>query len=70
MVVTVSPDRVSERIIKVDKSDEFEDALEKLAIGEVYPWLIENRIFVVAGNAILLVILCAMLYTLRKRRPV
>ena len=68
-MVTVSPDRVSERIIQVDKSDEFEDALEKLAIGEVYPWLIENRIFVVSGNAILLVIFCGMFYTLRKNRP-
>jgi hypothetical protein len=69
VVVTVSPDRVSERILQVDKSDEFEDALEKLAIGEVYPWLIENRIFVVSGNAILLVIFCGMFYTLRKNRP-
>lgn len=69
MVVTVSRDRVSERIIQVDKSDELEDALEKLAIGEVYPWLNEHRIFVVPANAILLVIFCAMFYTLRKKRP-
>jgi predicted alpha-1,6-mannanase (GH76 family) len=65
--VTVSRDRVSERIIQIDKSDEFEDALEKQAIGEVYPWLIQNRIFVVPANAMLLVIFCAMFYTLRKR---
>jgi len=67
VVVTVSQDRVSERIIQVDKSDEFEDALEKLAIGEVYPWLIENRIFIVPANAMLLVIFVGMFYTLRKR---
>jgi hypothetical protein len=66
-VVTVGQDRVSERIIQVDKSDEFEDALEKLAVGEVYPWLIENCIFIVPANAILLVIFVGMFYTLRKR---
>ncbi len=67
VVVTVSQDRVSERIIQVDKSDEFEDALEKLAVGEVYPWLIKYRMFVVPANAILLVIFFGMFYTLRKR---
>ncbi len=66
VVVTVSQDRVSERIIQVDKSDDFEDALEKLAIGEVYPWLIKYRLLVVPANAILLVIFCGMFYTLRK----
>jgi hypothetical protein len=66
VVVTVGQDRVSERIIQVDKIDELEDALEKLAIGEVYPWLIKYRIFVVPANAMLLVIFIGMIYTLRK----
>jgi hypothetical protein len=66
VVVTVSQDRISERIIQVDKIDELEDALEKLAIGEVYPWLIKYRIFVVPANAMLLVIFFGMFYTLRK----
>ena len=67
VVVTVSQDRVSERIIQVDKSNEFEDALEKLAVGEVYPWLIEHRIFIVPANAIILVIFVGMFYIQRKR---
>jgi hypothetical protein len=67
IVVTVNQDRVSERIIQVDKSDDFEDALEKLAIGEVYPWLFKYRIFIVPANAMLLVIFLSMFYTLRKR---
>jgi hypothetical protein len=67
VVVTVSQDRVSERIIQVDKSDEFEDALEKLAVGEVYPWLFEYRLIIAPANAILLVIFVGMFYTLRKR---
>jgi len=58
---------VSERIIQVDKSDEFEDALEKLAIGEVYPWLFKYRLFIVLANAMLLVIFLGMFYALRKR---
>ena len=65
-MVTVSRDRVSERILQVDKIDELEDALEKLAIDEVYPWLIKYRIFIVPANAILLVIFFGMFYTLRK----
>ena len=67
VMASVSQDRVSERIIQVDKSDEFEDAIEEPAVGEVYPWLIANRIFVVPANAILLVIFVGMFYTLRKR---
>jgi hypothetical protein len=67
VVVTVSQDRVSERIIQVDKNEEFEDALEKLAVGEVYPWLMEHRILVVSANAMLLVIFVGLFYTLRKR---
>ena len=67
VVVTVSQDRVSERIIQVDKSDEFVDALEKLAVGEVNHRLIENRIFIVPANAMLLVIFVGMFYILRKR---
>jgi ABC-type multidrug transport system permease subunit len=35
-------------------------------MGEVYPWLIQYRLLVVPANAILLVIFCGMLYTLRK----
>jgi hypothetical protein len=49
------------------QKDEFEDALEKLAVGEVYSWLIKYRVFVVPGNAMLLVIFFGMFYTLRKR---
>jgi len=67
LVVTVGQNRVSERIIQVDKSDDFEDALEKLAVGEVYPWLLRYRLFVVPANVILLVIFGGMFYTLRKR---
>ena len=54
------------RIIQVDKSDDFEDALEKLAVGEVYPWLLRYRLFIVPANVILLVIFGGMFYTLRK----
>jgi hypothetical protein len=67
VVVTVNQDSVSERIIQVNKSNEFEDALEKLAIGGVYPWLFKYRIFIIPANVILLVIFCALFYTLLKR---
>jgi hypothetical protein len=49
------------------KSDEFEDALEKPAVGEVYPWLLKYRVLIVPANAILLVIFVGMFYTLPKR---
>jgi len=53
--------------IPADKSDDFEDALEKLAVGEVYPWLLRYRLVIVPANVILLVIFGGMFYTLRKR---
>ena len=65
VMVTVGQDRVSELIIQVDKRDEFEDALEKPAVGEVDPGLFEYRLLVVPVNAIPLVIFVGMFYILR-----
>lgn len=67
VVVTVGKDFVSERILQVDKRIDLEDALEKLAIGDVYPWLLKYRLFVIALNAVLLGFFFGMVYVLRKR---
>jgi hypothetical protein len=67
VVVTVGKDFLSERIIKADKRVDIEDALEKLAIGDVYPWLLRYRLFVIPSNAVLLGIFFGLVYVLHKR---
>ena len=66
VVVTVGKNLISERIIKVDKSVDLEDVLAKRAIGDIYPWLLENRAGVLGANAGLLVILLGTIWSLRK----
>ena len=36
--------------IQVDKSVGVEDVLQKHAIGDVYPWMVENRAGVLGGE--------------------
>ena len=70
VVMTVGKDFLSERILQVDKRIDLEDALEKLAIGDVYPWLLKYRLLVIPLNAVLLGIFFGLVYVLRKRvRP-
>ncbi len=66
VVVTVGKNLISERILKVDKSINLEDALGRRAIGDVYPWLLENRAGVLGANAGLLAILLGTICALRK----
>lgn len=58
---------ISEHIIEVDKCVDVEDVLEKRAIGDVYPWKVENRVMILGANAGLLVILLCTTWALRKR---
>jgi len=66
VVVTVAKNLISERIIKVDKSVDVEDVLEKRAIGDVCPWKVGNRAGVLGTNVGLLLILLGTICTLRK----
>ena len=67
-VVTVGWNFISERLIKVDKSVDVEDVLEKHAIGDVYPWILENRAGVLGGNIGLLIVMLGLIRALRKIR--
>jgi len=42
VILTVTPESVSEEILFVDRKEDFEDFLECVALAEVYPWLKEH----------------------------
>jgi len=57
LVMGVGKDHVSEKIVAVPESLEWEDVIEKYAITEVYPWMSENRTAAITANVLLLVVL-------------
>ncbi|MFH1380451.1 MAG: metallophosphoesterase [bacterium] len=57
MVIKVKGDTVVEKILQVDKDDDFEDAIEMAAITDVYPWLQNNKILAVFLNIGILILL-------------
>ena len=50
VVITVGSDSVSERILFADRNENIEDALERYALAELYPWLKENCLLAVLLN--------------------
>lgn len=50
VILTVSPDSVSEDILFADRDEDIEDWLECLALAEVYPWLKENMVLAIIAN--------------------
>jgi len=54
IVIKVGPDSVSERILFVNRSADFEDTLEMNALAAVYPWLKKNRSLTIILNIIIL----------------
>jgi len=54
MVIKVGPDSVSERILFVNRSADFEDTAEMNALAAVYPWLKKNRALSIILNIIIL----------------
>ncbi len=50
IVIKVGPDSVSERILFVDRKEDYEDQMERYALAELYPWLKNNRALAVILN--------------------
>ncbi|NIA07264.1 MAG: hypothetical protein GWP14_06455 [Actinobacteria bacterium] len=69
VVITVSQDSVSERILFADRSEEIEDALERYALGELYPWMKENCLLTVVLNVVILAFCFWLLRSFIKSRP-
>ena len=66
VVVTVGPDSVSERILFADRSEDIEDALERYALGELYPWLKDNYVLAIILNGAILTLCFWLLRSLIK----
>ena len=70
MVLRVEPNAVHERILFVDRNENLEDRLERLALGDVYPWLSASRIAAMALNvAVVALAAWAIRHLLKIRRP-
>ena len=54
MVIAVGQNSVSERILFADRNEHIEDALERYALGELYPWLKDNYVLAIILNALIL----------------
>ena len=53
MVIKVTPDSVSERILQINRQEDFEDTIEMYALAEVYPRLRKNWLVVISLNIII-----------------
>lgn len=67
MVLTVSPDSVSEEILSVPRDEDLGDLLESFAFGEVLPWLTHNAAAAIVLNIALLAVAVFLLKGLRPR---
>lgn len=56
LVLRVTTDAVSEKILVVNREEDLEDRIERLALANVYPWLTGNLIVTAFLNSILLAI--------------
>ena len=69
VVITVTPDRVSENVIRLPAGEELEDQVERLAVAKAYPLMEEHPSILIFDNLVIL-LLCALivLRLLRRRR--
>lgn len=56
LVITVGQDFVSETFVPLAVPSDIGNTLQRIAVVEVYPWLIKNRAFVVIANLVLILL--------------
>lgn len=69
-VLEVGPHSVSEKILFVERDEEFQDQLERFALAEAYPWMSSNRAAAIVLNVGILGLSLLMLAIVLRRRHV
>lgn len=68
IVLRVTKDAVSEKILVVDRDEDIEDRIERFALASMYPWLI-NNVFATSLLNIIFLISSLMLFKYLYRSP-